>query len=104
HVLDLVLLPRARARGRDGLARRKRARSPLPPAAHPGGRRARECEAPGAERVPDREGMTSTERALDQWPPLAYAELKDTLHAVHMWTQVVGKIRLALTPLMNHWW
>ena len=38
------------------------------------------------------------------WPPLAYAEWKDTLHAVHMWTQVVGKIRLALTPLMNHWW
>ena len=48
--------------------------------------------------------MTSTERALDRWPPLAYAELKDTLHAVHMWTQVVGKIRLALTPLVNHWW
>jgi hypothetical protein len=45
-----------------------------------------------------------TGRALDIWPPLAYAELKDTLHAVHMWTQVVGKIRLALTPLMNHWW
>jgi len=38
------------------------------------------------------------------WPPLAYAEWKDTLHAIHMWTQIVGKIRLALTPLMNHWW
>jgi len=38
------------------------------------------------------------------WPPLPYAEWKDTLHAIHMWTQVVGKIRLALTPLMNHWW
>jgi len=48
--------------------------------------------------------MTSTERALDRWPPLAYAELKDTLHAVHMWTQVVGKIRLVTTPLLNHWW
>ena len=48
--------------------------------------------------------MTSIERALDRWPPLAYGELKDTLQAVHMWTQVVGKIRLALTPLMNHWW
>src|SRR3989440_4986094 len=41
---------------------------------------------------------------MQAWPPLAYAEWKDTLHAVHMWTQVVGKIRLALTPLMNHWW
>jgi len=48
--------------------------------------------------------VTATERALDRWPPLAYADLKDTLYAVHMWTQVVGKIRLALTPLMNHWW
>jgi uncharacterized protein DUF5996 len=48
--------------------------------------------------------MPSTDRALGQWPPLDYAELKETLHAVHMWTQVVGKIRLALTPLMNHWW
>ncbi len=48
--------------------------------------------------------MTSTERALDRLPPLAFADLNDTLHAVHMWTQVVGKIRLALTPLMNHWW
>ena len=48
--------------------------------------------------------MTSTERALELWPSLGYAETKDTLHAVHMWTQVVGKIRLALTPLVNHWW
>ncbi len=48
--------------------------------------------------------MVSTERALELWPPLSYAETKDTLHAVHMWTQVVGKIRLALTPLVNHWW
>jgi hypothetical protein len=28
----------------------------------------------------------------------------DTKHAVHMWTQIVGKIRLAATPLLNHWW
>ncbi|TMC70515.1 MAG: hypothetical protein E6J15_12185, partial [Chloroflexi bacterium] len=48
--------------------------------------------------------MTSTDRALDLWPRLAYAESTDTLHAVHMWTQIVGKIRLALTPLVNHWW
>jgi hypothetical protein len=38
------------------------------------------------------------------WPVLPYAEWKDTLHAVHMWTQIVGKIRLAFTPLVNHWW
>ena len=45
-----------------------------------------------------------TDRAVGLWPPLVFAELKDTVHAVHMWTQVVGKIRLAMTPLMNHWW
>jgi hypothetical protein len=47
-------------------------------------------------------GITSTDREL--WPFLASREWKDTLHAIHMWTQVVGKIRLALTPIMNHWW
>jgi hypothetical protein len=31
-------------------------------------------------------------------------EWQDTLATVHMWTQVVGKIRLAQTPLVNHWW
>ena len=42
--------------------------------------------------------------APDRWPALPYVEWKETLYAVHMWTQVVGKIRLALMPLVNHWW
>jgi len=37
-------------------------------------------------------------------PSLPYDSWKDTLATLHMWTQVVGKIRLALTPLVNHWW
>jgi hypothetical protein len=41
---------------------------------------------------------------MNEWPPLAYDEWKETLHAIHMWTQIVGKIRLATTPLLNHWW
>jgi uncharacterized protein DUF5996 len=40
----------------------------------------------------------------EPWPPVSYDAWKDTLHAVHMWTQIVGKIRLAMTPLVNHWW
>jgi hypothetical protein len=48
--------------------------------------------------------MASIDRAAEPWPRLAYAELKGTLYGLHRWTQVVGKIRLALTPLMNHWW
>jgi hypothetical protein len=40
----------------------------------------------------------------DSWPELKFAEWKDTLATLHMWTQVVGKIRLEQTPLVNHWW
>jgi len=38
------------------------------------------------------------------WPALPYAEWKDTCETLHMWTQIVGKVRLALSPLVNHWW
>lgn len=38
------------------------------------------------------------------WPSLPFAEWKDACATLHMWTQVVGKIRLAQTPLVNHWW
>ncbi len=37
-------------------------------------------------------------------PELPYESWKDTLATLHMWTQVVGKVRLALCPLVNHWW
>jgi Family of unknown function (DUF5996) len=38
------------------------------------------------------------------WPSLPYAEWKETAKTLHMWTQVVGKIRLALSPWINHSW
>jgi len=38
------------------------------------------------------------------WPELVLEEWQDTLATLHMWTQIVGKIRLELTPLVNHWW
>jgi hypothetical protein len=41
---------------------------------------------------------------MDVWPELPYAAWKDTRDTLHMWTQVVGKVRLALTPAINHWW
>src|SRR5208282_6466328 len=37
-------------------------------------------------------------------PALPYDSWEDTLATLHMWTQIVGKIRLELTPLVNHWW
>jgi Family of unknown function (DUF5996) len=39
-----------------------------------------------------------------RWPALPLAEWKDTYATLHMWTQVVGKIRLALSPPVNHFW
>src|SRR6202158_177254 len=38
------------------------------------------------------------------WPPLPVSAWADTYATLHMWTQVVGKIRLALAPRVNHWW
>jgi hypothetical protein len=40
----------------------------------------------------------------DSWPALRFEEWQDTCATLHMWTQIVGKIRLAQTPLVNHWW
>src|SRR5436309_433042 len=38
------------------------------------------------------------------WPPLPYAEWQDSCATLHMWAQIVGKIRLAQVPAVNHWW
>jgi len=38
------------------------------------------------------------------WPALHLESWKDTYATLHMWTQMVGKVRLRLTPLVNHWW
>ena len=39
-----------------------------------------------------------------EWPALPYAEWSDTCQTLHMWTQIVGKIRMEKTPPVNHWW
>ena len=38
------------------------------------------------------------------WPALPFPEWKETAQTLHMWTQVVGKVRLALSPWTNHSW
>jgi Family of unknown function (DUF5996) len=38
------------------------------------------------------------------WPALPFEAWKDTCATLHLWTQIVGKIRLAKAPMMNHWW
>ena len=40
----------------------------------------------------------------DAWPELPLEAWQDTYATLHMWTQIVGKVRLALSPRTNHWW
>jgi len=40
----------------------------------------------------------------NEWPALPFAAWKDTRDTLHLWTQIVGKIRLSLTPWINHSW
>ena len=42
--------------------------------------------------------------AKECWPALPLASWKETCETLHMWTQIVGKVRLALMPSVNHWW
>jgi hypothetical protein len=46
--------------------------------------------------------LTGENREL--WPELPLAAWEDTYHTLHMWSQMVGKVRLALSPRTNHWW
>src|ERR1700678_3598543 len=48
--------------------------------------------------------MTSENKISENWPALPWKEWEPTATTLHMWTQIVGKTRLALTPLQNHWW
>jgi len=42
--------------------------------------------------------------AMNFWPELPLSAWKDTYATLHMWTQIVGKIKLKLNPFVNHWW
>ena len=44
------------------------------------------------------------ENTAGSWPELSLEAWRETYATLHMWTQIVGKVRLALTPLVNHWW
>src|SRR5947208_12135307 len=38
------------------------------------------------------------------WPDLPLAAWSETCDTLQLWTQIVGKVRITLTPLINHWW
>jgi hypothetical protein len=40
----------------------------------------------------------------DAWPALPFEDWRATCDTLHMWTQIAGKVRLALAPHVNHWW
>lgn len=48
--------------------------------------------------------MSTSASQAEAWPALPLEEWEDTRATLHMWTQIVGKVRLAQTPLVNHWW
>jgi Family of unknown function (DUF5996) len=48
--------------------------------------------------------MKAQQSAHELWPALPWDQWKETATTLHMWTQIVGKTRLALTPRENHWW
>jgi hypothetical protein len=56
------------------------------------------------EVTTDLPGSLDRQPAADVWPELTLAAWEDTRVTVHLWTQVVGKVRLALEPAANHWW
>ena len=45
-----------------------------------------------------------TQTQAGAWPALPYAAWRETYETLHLWTQIVGKTRLALAPMVNHWW
>jgi hypothetical protein len=47
----------------------------------------------------------ATDNPFDFWPRLPpYGEWRETYYLLHMWTQMVGKVKLSMNPHVNHWW
>src|SRR5450631_3858517 len=48
--------------------------------------------------------MQNLQTDSKSWPELNWSDWQSTADTLHMWTQIVGKTRLALSPLQAHWW
>src|ERR1700733_2001550 len=48
--------------------------------------------------------MQQLEQVRTDWPELAWRDWQKTAETLHMWTQIIGKTRLALSPMQAHWW
>src|SRR5581483_1514140 len=56
------------------------------------------------EDVRARSGGIMSAEGNPTWPALPLAQWQPTYATLHMWLQIVGKTRLALAPMQNHWW
>jgi hypothetical protein len=54
--------------------------------------------------MPDASQFVSSETEGDLWPSLPLEAWQDTYATLHRWTQIIGKIRMNLSPKVNHWW
>jgi len=52
----------------------------------------------------DLDQPSSDQASPGVWPELTLSDWDDTRETLHLWTQVVGQVRLALEPMVNHWW
>lgn len=52
----------------------------------------------------DTTNKTSGRETTEVWPSLPFEAWRETRETLHMWTQIVGKVRLELSPHVNHWW
>jgi Family of unknown function (DUF5996) len=50
------------------------------------------------------EAMRSEASDYEALPALPFDSWRETFETLHMWTQIIGKVRLKLCPLVNHWW
>jgi hypothetical protein len=60
------------------------------------------------DRIENDAAISSTIARMDStsasWPPLPFEAWADSCATLHMWTQIVGKVQLALAAPVNHWW
>ncbi len=57
-----------------------------------------------AEEHMESTSKTHQRERAESWPALPFEAWKDTYETLHMWTQIVGKVRMELSPFVNHWW
>jgi hypothetical protein len=58
----------------------------------------------GSDKIDNQQLMATRDAPAEVWPALPFEEWKETCATLHMWTQIVGKIRLSLAPWTNHSW